>query len=386
MWHFDDILRRNPPGRGQRASILTRLLQVRAATEQLLCDSSREMESRTQACVCGFAQLPFPLMLESSEYVLRGTTKSVFVHLDFQLFTLEIDGSSESRLEYLPRGEHFVADQASIGTQVRAFIPLWGRREVYYAGYIDCLTDEGLEERVISTAAWDPVHAPPAYRGKVVTAHAFESELASRIALEVRYVLRKFLINYSVVSLEDLPELKRFYGCFLLAAPGRIAYGNPPEPVLSGMMNRHLVDRPVEKARIDQGLQFPLREIDQYMHQLLAMHKLAKQGEPELAVVGCVTAIEWFMNAFLQPRPAKSLSMRECLKMTPLSVLPDPLRDRLRRVAEYRNSIVHGGPPTRRASKSPGQATDSISKVKEIVETGLCLYREANLRRFKRIS
>jgi len=29
------------------------------------------------------------------------------------------------------------------------------------------------------------------------------------------------------------------------------------------------------------------------------MQRLARQGEPELAAIGCVSAIEWYMNAAL---------------------------------------------------------------------------------------
>jgi hypothetical protein len=384
MWTYDDIVRRNPAGKGQRASILARLLQIRAANQELLCETSDELEARTQSSVCCFAQLPFPISVEPSEYVIRGTTPSVFVHLEFRLFSLDVDSNGETQLAYVPVGKSAVRDSAHLGTQIRAFVPLWGRRQVYYTNYEGCLGDDGLEDRIISTAAWDPDHAPAAYRGKVVTAHAFESELASRVAVELRYVLRKFLVTYSVVSLDELPEVNGLHGCFLLASPGRIVYGNPPEPVLRGMLGRHSLGTPIDKARIDQGLQFQLREIDRYLHQLLAMQRLAKQGEPELAIVGCVTAIEWFMNSFVQRSDTFSLSMRACLKIPPFDSLSGDLRNHLRRLADVRNAIVHGEPPARHSTKAETAESESPLGISEIVRTGLSLYREMNLRRLRR--
>ena len=167
-----------------------------------------------------------------------------------------------------------------MGTQVRAFLPVWGRRMVYYDAYLDCLHNDGLEERIISTTAWHPANTPAAYTGEAVTAHAFEAELASRVASELRYALRKFLVAYSLVALEEFPPLNRLYGCFLLTAPGRVTYAAPPEPVLAGMLNQLPFPTAVKKERIEQVLKFGVRELDGYLSQILAMHRLAKQGEP----------------------------------------------------------------------------------------------------------
>lgn len=385
MWSYDDILRRNPPEKGQRSSILSRLIQTRSATQELLCETSNDLEDRGQPFVCCFGQLPYPISVEPAPFVIRGSTRSVSLELEFRLFTTTVDSTGQLEINYIAGDEAKSAKIAGpLGTQVRAFVPVWGRRLVYYDGYLDCLHNEGLEDRIISTSAWDPDHAPAAYRGKVVTAHAFEPELASRIATELRYVLRKFLVAYSVVALEELPALNRVYGCFLLSAPGRVAYANPPEPVLAGLLNRFSFPTAVDKARIDQALQFRLRNIDGYLHQMLAMHRLAKQGEPRLAVVGCVTAIEWFMNSFVKREDNWSFSIKECLKKSPLSSLPEDLKRKLRSIADTRNDIVHGEPPPRRdqdQEHSPEQ--DPMERIAEVVRIGLNLYREINLRRLQ---
>lgn len=116
--------------------------------------------------------------------------------------------------------------------------------------------------------------------------------------------------------------------------------------------------------------------------QILAMHRLAKQGEPKLAIVGCVTAIEWFMNSFVKQEEKWSLSIKECLKKTPFSFLPDDLKRHLRAIAEIRNAIVHGEPSQRGETRAASER-DSLSRVTVVVQTGVDLYREINLKRLQ---
>ena len=382
MWFFDDINRRNPPGKGQRSSILPRLLQTCSTTEEFLCETSDDLECRGQPFVCCLGQLPYPLSLEPVTYAIRGGSANISLHVDFRLFAINVNGAGQLDFAYItPEQARDSEETRPIGTQVRAFVPVWGRRMVYYDAYWDCLHDDGLEERIISTTAWHPSNAPAAYTGEGVTAHAFEAELASRVASELRYVLRKFLAAYSVVALEELLPLNRLYGCFLLTAPGRVTYAAPPEPVLSGLLNRLPFPTVVKTARIEQALKFGIREIDGYLSQILAMHRLAKQGEPKLAIVGCVTAIEWFMNSFVQQDEKWSLSIKECLKKVPFTSLPDDLKRQLRTIAETRNAIVHGEPPSQRGETRASVEQDFLSRIAQVVQTGVDLYREINLRR-----
>ena len=282
MWSFDDINRKNPPGKGQRSSILPRLLKSCSATEDFLCETSDDLESRGQPFVCCLGQLPYPLSLEPVTYAIRGASANISLHLDFRLFALNMDSAGRLDFAYVTPEQARTSENSGcpMGTQVRAFLPVWGRRMVYYDAYLDCLHNDGLEERIISTTAWHPANTPAAYTGEAVTAHAFEAELASRVASELRYALRKFLVAYSLVALEELPPLNRLYGCFLLTAPGRVTYAAPPEPVLAGMLNQLPFPTAVKKERIEQVLKFGVRELDGYLSQILAMHRLAKQGEP----------------------------------------------------------------------------------------------------------
>jgi hypothetical protein len=80
------------------------------------------------------------------------------------------------------------------------------------------------------------------------------------------------------------------------------------------------------------------------------MKSAATGGEPEVAVVGAVSAIEWFANRFVEPpnHPFnKSHSLRKALKMPPLNQLPEDLKNRLLATADLRNDLVHGKPPAR---------------------------------------
>ena len=134
---------------------------------------------------------------------------------------------------------------------------------------------------------------------------------------------------------------------------------------------------------MEQALKFGVREIDGYLSQILAMHRLAKQGEPKLAIIGCVTAIELFLNSFVKWEENWSLSIKECLKKVPFTSLPDDLKRQLRTIADIRNAIVHGEPPSQRDETRASAEQDSLSKIAEVVQTGVNLYREINLRRFQ---
>lgn len=316
----------------------------------------------------------------STIYTGNGTSTGIF-EVDF-LRATSTDNvtSSASGFAYLQTGES--AGIGVCGTQVQAFVPISGRREAYYKEYERCLGHGGLHECIISKSAWDPAHAPAAYKGGVVTAHAFESELSNRIGLEVRYALKKFLIAYSLVSLQELPALNRLYGCFLLSAPGRVV-ANASDPILNGLLGVYPLGLSVERERLQQALQFELREIDRYLRQLLAMQRLAVQGESDLAVVGCVAVIEWFMNSFVVRRKKRLYPIKECLMMPPFDSLPTDLRDDLLKIAYRRNAVVHGEPPTRHSFNDYRSIPKSTNGIPEIVGAGLRLYREINLRKLR---
>jgi hypothetical protein len=164
-----------------------------------------------------------------------------------------------------------------------------------------------------------------------------------------------------------------------MPAPGRVVYGNAPESVIRGMLPKSPVPEPVAKEHLEKAMQFQIREVDRYLHQLIAMKRLSSQGEPELAVVGAVTAIEWFMNSLIVRESTYSLSISKCLKKPPLSTLPVQMIKDLNTLAVTRNDIVHGEPPERKRTRS-GLQKGAIHP-NEVVKLGLSLYREIHLRK-----
>lgn len=107
-------------------------------------------------------------------------------------------------------------------TQVRGFVPLWGRHTAYYQNYYECLGDCGLEDKVINPALWSRSRAPASYTGNVVTSYGFERNITSHLLTAFRYALRLFLVNYSLVALEEAraPTIPLSY--FVMIAPGRV--------------------------------------------------------------------------------------------------------------------------------------------------------------------
>jgi hypothetical protein len=373
----EDIERINPAGRGQKGSVLQYLLRIGATWRELLTETADDLKELDSPWVCCFAQLPYPIKVEPGTYNVRGQSGNSVIDLDFKIFDLELDegfqvSTNEINVDITSRRN------AVIGTQIRGFVQLWGRRVLYHEKYLSCVTSEGLNDQIINPrgSAWD--YASSLYRGKTISASSFEREVAERLRPEMLFAIKRFLINYSVVALRELPPLEILFNYFLMPAPGRVAYGQIPTPTLPAMFRKSAVDhKTVPRIDIERGLQFGLREIDKYLHQLLAMQRLADDGEPELAMIGCVAAIEWYMNSLLPDRTVGwQYPLGKCLKKDPFNGLPSGLKEDLLEVANFRNLLVHGQPPDR-AHKNP----DKSIEITRALKTGLELYREMNRRR-----
>ena len=349
MWTFEELQRVNSPDHGQRDSILTFLLGVNAATPELLCGAADRLEELGPPYVCCFAQLPFPICVEAGEYAVKADTETVIMRLEFRLVEATIDDQGRSQLLLEPNGDCDNKTASSpLGTQVIGFIPLWGRRTLYYKNYLACLKADGLRDEVINPALQDG--RGYGYKGTVVTSHSFEAELPKKMLDEFPIALRRFISNYSVLALDDIPVPNFLYGYFVMTAPGRIAYGRPPVPLTRGLLRTHTSILPVERAKIVEALKTSIREIDRFILQLQAMKRVANSGEPELAIVGAVSALEWYANRFVEPprdRYKTSHPLRTALKMAPLSQLSEALKSKLLAAVDLRNTLVHGTPPPR---------------------------------------
>jgi hypothetical protein len=227
MWDFDDIVSLNGPDMGQRESILSRLLRIGAAWPDILSETAQALVDRGTPCICCFAQLPYPVVVEDCTYSVT-SIEGVPFHLDFRPFALETDPELHSRAIDL---KHVDAPRKNlpIGTLVRGYIRLWDRRVNLHRNYVDCFRSDGVENLIISPNLYGKKRAPVGYAGDVVTSHAFETDLARRFLPDFIVAIRRFLANYAIVTLEEIPLLEEVSGYFVMPAPGRIAYKELPE-------------------------------------------------------------------------------------------------------------------------------------------------------------
>lgn len=123
MWTFHEIQRLNPPGPGQKDSILSLILRLNAATPDLLCQAAEELDELGPPYICCFAQLPFPVFVESADYPVKADTKDVVMRLRLSLVEANVDAHGLD-LKPLP-SEAATTTATSYVTQILGFIPLW---------------------------------------------------------------------------------------------------------------------------------------------------------------------------------------------------------------------------------------------------------------------
>lgn len=400
MWSLEDLEALNPADSRQDVSFLRHVLGICAASEDSLCNAATQLEAREGPYVVAFAQLPFMIDANAQNFKVHGWREGVVVELKFTQVTgaftqdgaLKILDTGSTEANTLPDGVKLLEF-----TQVTATIRLWNKRAKLHRAYLNCLTPSGLRNEVIGRVeGW--MDAPearmslPARRYAPLTAQAFQAEVARRVRTELLRATQSFLRAYSVANLESLPSGDVLYGYFVMIAPGRIASASPPLPIAAGLCIAAATppspgpnpDRLV--ALLDRNLPFE----DRFLVQLMAMHRLLKQGEPELALIGCVTAVEWFLNehftAFVQRTragKAMSASITACLRSGALDFMTEAQREVLRELALCRNAIIHGPPPSRTGHHvNPLRTAGAVRPeyVRSSLFVALDLYRAVNMR------
>jgi hypothetical protein len=403
MWLFEDIEAMNPAEPHQNNSFLHHVLHIGAATEKMLCKASFLLEQRGTPHVIGFAQLPFLVKCGSSFFQVRGRSEGVVVDLSFTPTPLAISQTGQLTHCSSPT---FDANPKSVSgdiwyTQVTAVIRLWGTRTNLHKAYLDCVSSTGLRNNVIGRVeGWMDIPEAhlsfPKRRFPPLTAQAFQAEVARYIHTEIHSSIRKFIRAYCVANLEELPDVANLYGYYVMVAPGRLACASPPIPIAAGLYARSCEAEAVEVGGdlITSLLKNTTTALgDRVIGQLMAMNRLLKQGESELALIGCVTAIEWFLNDGLgmkvQPstptpgRRRKSSSISTCLRSGALDFLDKDIQTSLMELSLARNAIVHGPPPARSPSLTKSNRhRPTVSK--DFVSQGLLLalnvYRTVNIK------
>jgi hypothetical protein len=374
MWSFEEIETCN----SDHPLKLRTILRSSAARESQLSRTADELEVRGSPWIACFAQLPFPLSVNPSDvFNVPVGRYGASASLRFSHFRIEPTPTNNFSFEeiVLPSG----ATVNGIGTQVGCFMTLWGRHAAKYGKYLECVTETGLNNRILNAALWGRRRAPADYSEPIVNADEFEHQATSSVRTALEFAIRIFLDAYSVVAIDDVLSPKELPGFFAMLAPGRVNYIDAPESPVRSMTKEWFLPNVVSEHVLQGALQFRRRELDDYLGQVIAMKHLARQGEARLAVVGCVTAIEWFLNSLVDNwKPGDYfLPTGKALKRHPLLLLPDEMKHRLVLAAETRNDIVHAVPIGR------NRATDvkDVELMGEIAALAVDLYREIQARR-----
>lgn len=222
--------------------------------------------------------------------------------------------------------------------------------------------------------------------------------MARHILFEVNYAVQTFLRAYSLANLEEIPTVNRLHGYFAMIAPGRLVGAQPTQPLIpiaSGLCatGKYASTTIVGADRIFNLLDKQIPIEDRILAQLMAMHRLLQQGEPELALIGCITAVEWFLNERFPELKSRSksgyersASINDCLEKKVLNFLTDQDKEHLKDFSSARNSITHGSPP-RRLNTVPNMKRREFVVDEEFVRDGLFLaldiYRAVNLNAVK---
>jgi hypothetical protein len=381
MWTEEEITSRN----SDQPRILNALLSSGCVTHEFLCEVAEELDGLPEPHVGCFGMLPFPLAVSSNDSFSVPTGRDgATATFRFEHFIATFDAGNRIRYETYHPTLDFEINGSGIGTQVICHITPWGRHIRNYSHYLACVGDHGLEGRsLISKSLWGRKRAPTGVDGHAMDSSRYEDELNGAIVLAFAYALSVFLDNYNVAALYNFTCPMPIPGVFTMPAPGRVSYRNPPIPPAASMFQCWLIKEIADASTLRAALKFGRRQFDRYQHQLLAMQSLSRDGEPELAVIGSVTAIEWFLNTLVDqnaPLPKwydrnHRPSINRCLELPLNIVLSTELVGRLRVAADYRNKLAHGTSPSR-SSVSDLPAEEMSTRV---VRTGFALYKEVQM-------
>jgi hypothetical protein len=380
MWSIEKIAMRN----SDQPKRLDTILQTQSASEDLLCDTANRLEDGFSPQVCCFAQLPFAVAVDPKQsFDLPAGRHGGSVTLSFSRQQARL--ARDNKIELVDVPSEFNESGSGYLTQVRAFFNLWGRHKRDYENYLQCQSDSGLINQPLNSSLWNRKRAPagiavgPIQADDTRNAFYFEEQATDAVTHEIIHVLKIWLDNYTMVALDDHVQIERLCGLFVMLAPGRIRYSEPPLPVVPEILSHSRVPAEVDTEILKKALLFGRREFDRYLRQLVAMQRLAINGEPEIAIVGCQTAIEWYLNSFLEKQEVdangrvRSLSVVRCLDKKPFRDFPLELKLRLKLITEKRNDIVHGGPPNRLEMVHKGAPIPTIA---EVAQVALDLYKE----------
>lgn len=385
MWEISDIEDANP-------RVLPHLRSIGAAHDAFLCQGAHEIETRDHPHVAVFFQLPYPLQIEEGWLTLR--TLELGVSANVKLATMTVSISETGRIVAAPVQR---SDAGSMGqptiTQLMALVPLWGSRARFYERYAACYDGTDLKETIVTSPQDNWIVGQHL---TAMTSSVYEANVARKMLGEMKVMLRRLLPAYSLATLREAPQPSILPNFFVMTLPGRLVLFRPPVPTLSQLLKQGPAE-PIMAAsasRIANLTTGRPRELSRFEQQLLAMDRLASEGEPKLALVGVLSLVEWFSathcsydrTRVTQEQPSLSWLLR---KTDALAFLAVEDRARLNTAIAERDRFVHGAPPKRESvtdgvAQSPGRedyAEREAVDVRALIDTAFRIFREVNSRK-----
>lgn len=403
MWEWDEIEAMNLPGDRQESSRLSHLISQGAATPDLLCYAAQLLDDLGEPNVIAFAQLPFPVEIGPEPIRVQGSHHGV--NIDLRFIPKRIRVSPTGQLQFPDFQSTLKQDGTTelLVTQVIASVRLWGWRERDYKMFAQCVSHNGLrEETVIGHVRHymelsEATMELPRRRPGPLTAGKYQAAVTERLRSEIHIGIQSVVRAYGLAMLDELPIFHEVYGFFVMLAPGLVSSARFLLPLLGGIcqLNRIPQGLAVDRQRIERILSTGMPLENKIINQLMAMQRLLREGEPELALVGCISAIEWYLNdAFpnIQRTNASgvklSASISKHIKLKTLAFLPEEKLLQLNAFVQRRNDIVHGAPPhrspvrnTRGAAEIECNAMLDVNNVRNALALGFDIYREVNIRK-----
>jgi hypothetical protein len=366
------------------------LVSIGAASDALLTEAARKLESKATPHFAYFFQLPYPIYIDNGPHFIATAEKGIVAEVSIFNIALGIDARARITAAEAFEDRSDVNGVLSVA-QFVVQIPVWGPRLQYFEKYRQAFFGPKPRNDVIvpKEAGWITGPAKP------MTTADFEFSLCNRLKREAHFLLSRLLPTYSILALRESPMPKDISAFFVMPLPGYIRFNGLPETVIRNafppLHAQHT--SAVSSHELIAALQIPDRLISRFEQQLLAMERICRDGEPALALIGTLSLCEWFVNTYFLV--ARSESGRQpgfsfLLKKTDaLSFLNDDERQTFATAIETRNNLVHGAPPTREPlsfgyRESAGRQASFYGEhldrafAEKVILTAFALYRKIN--------
>lgn len=388
-WSIEDTRELNPPDSPNTVSFLDRLLEFGATSEEILVEIASELEARGGPFVAAFGQLPFDLGLGATKIEAPGDRPGTNVELWVRPVRMTFD--NVGRLHTSQANDDLIESHATV-TQLIGIIRLNDKRARVHPLYVARLDNiRLLSSQLGSHMVENWMRLPevtldaPTRRRRPLTGIDFQRDVAARIRDNLVFATRALLNAYSVAALIDVRDRWFLYGYHAMVAPGRIAGAGSPTPVIKGLIEPTLtpIISPNSLGDIKDTVRSSLRADDPYIRRLQALNTLCLNGEPELALIGACTVLEWFLNqrfpdlAYTTKNgETRSGNIRSFLKSRHAKVLPPNTIMNLRKLVKARNDSTHGTPPSH---QTHGQANADSEFAWKALRLTLETYRLVNV-------